>query len=277
MADCSSCPSHGKCGNDSGTCGIVNNPLNNVKHIIGVMSGKGGVGKSTVSAMLAKELKKLGNSVGILDADITGPSACRLMGVTGKRAYGTDTNMIVPVENDEGIKVISLNLMLEDENQPVVWRGSMLSNCVTQFWKDTLWGDLDYLIVDMPPGTGDISLTVMQNIPLSGVVMVSIPQDMVNMIVSKSINMTKMLNIKILGVVENMSYVICPHCGEKIRIFGNDTTDKFLAENGIELLGELPTDTTVSAMADNGYDNIKADIAGEFAAITNNVINALNN
>lgn len=274
MADCSSCPSKDKCGNDTGSCGIVNNPRNKVKHIIGVMSGKGGVGKSTVSAMLAKELAKKGNSVGLLDADITGPSACRLMGLMGKRAYGSDDNMIIPVENADGIKVISLNMMLEDENQPVVWRGSMLSNCVTQFWKDTLWGELDYLVVDMPPGTGDISLTVMQSIPLSGIVMVSIPQDMVNMIVSKSINMTKMLNVKILGVVENMSHIICPHCNEKIRIFGDDNTDKFLAENGIELLGELPTDSSVSGMAD-GYDNIKQEISKEFINITDNVIKAL--
>lgn len=275
MADCSSCPSQGKCGNDTGTCGVVNNPLNNIKNVIGVMSGKGGVGKSTVSAMLARELKKLGYRVGVLDADITGPSACRLMGVTGKRAYGTENGLIMPVENDEGIKVMSLNLLLEDENQPVVWRGSMLSNCVTQFWKDTLWGDLDFLIVDMPPGTGDISLTLMQSVPLSGIVMVSVPQDMVNMIVSKAINMTKMLNIKVLGVVENMSYVICPHCGEKIRIYGNDNTDKFLEENNIELLGELPTDTTVSGMAENGYEKIAPAIAGEFVSITANVIKAL--
>lgn len=275
MADCSSCPSNGKCGNDSGSCGIVNNPKNNVKNIIGVMSGKGGVGKSTVSAMLCKELAKLGYRVGLLDADITGPSACRLMGLMGKRAYGSDDNMIIPVENEDGIKVISLNLMLEDENQPVVWRGSLLSNCVTQFWKDTLWEDLDYLIVDMPPGTGDISLTVMQSIPLSGIVMVSVPQDMVNMIVSKSINMTKMMKIKILGVVENMSYVICPHCGEKIKIYGDDNTDKFLQDNGIELLGELPTDVSVSAMAGNGYGNVRAEIAGEFVNITHNVMKAL--
>lgn len=274
MADCSSCPSKGKCGNDSGSCGIVNNPKNKVKHIIGVMSGKGGVGKSTVAAMLAKELAKKGHSVGLLDADITGPSACRLMGLTGTRAYGTDDNMIVPVKNADGIKVISLNMMLEDENQPVVWRGSLLSNCVTQFWKDTLWGELDFLIVDMPPGTGDISLTVMQSIPLSGIVMVSIPQDMVNMIVSKSINMTKMLNVKILGVVENMSYIICPHCGEKIKVFGDNDVDKFLSENGIALLGELPTDSGVSAMAD-GYDNIKKEIADEFVSITDKVIASL--
>ena len=166
MSDCSSCPSHGKCGNDSGTCGVKNNPLNKVKHVIGVMSGKGGVGKSTVSAMLAKELKKKGYSVGLLDADVTGPSAGRLMGLAGERAYAQN-NMIIPVENKDGIKVISLNFMIEDENQPVVWRGAMLSSCVTQFWNETLWGDIDFLIVDMPPGTGDVSLTVMQSIPLS--------------------------------------------------------------------------------------------------------------
>lgn len=275
MADCSSCPSKGKCGNDSGNCGIENNPLNKVKNIIGVMSGKGGVGKSTVSAMLAKELAKKGYSVGLLDADITGPSACRLMGLTGKRAYAQD-NLIMPVENEDGIKVLSLNLMLPDENQPVVWRGAMLSSCVKQFWVEALWGELDYLIVDMPPGTGDISLTVMQSIPLSGIVMVSIPQDMVNMIVSKSINMTKMLNVPILGLVENMSYIICPHCGEKIKIFGGESTNEFLIQNEIALLGELPTDVTVSGMADNGYSNIKSEIAEEFIKITNNVIEALN-
>ena len=217
MSDCSSCPSHGKCGNDSGTCGVKNNPLNKVKHVIGVMSGKGGVGKSTVSAMLAKELKKKGYSVGLLDADVTGPSAGRLMGLAGERAYAQN-NMIIPVENKDGIKVISLNFMIEDENQPVVWRGAMLSSCVTQFWNETLWGDIDFLIVDMPPGTGDVSLTVMQSIPLTGVVMVSIPQDMVSMIVNKSINMTKMLKVPVLGVVENMSYILCPHCGEKISL-----------------------------------------------------------
>ena len=152
----------------------------------------------------------------------------------------------------------------------------MLSNCVKQFWVEALWGELDYLIVDMPPGTGDISLTVMQSIPLSGIVMVSIPQDMVNMIVSKSINMTKMLNVPILGLVENMSYIICPHCGEKIKIFGGESTNEFLIQNEIALLGELPTDVTVSGMADNGYSNIKSEIAEEFIKITNNVIEALN-
>ena len=273
MADCDSCPSKGKCGNDSGQCGIENNPLNKVKNIIGVMSGKGGVGKSTVSALLARELAAKGYSVGLMDADITGPSACRLMGLTGKRAYAQD-NLIIPVENENGIKVLSLNLMLPDEYQPVIWRGSLVSSFVKKFWVEALWGELDYLIVDMPPGTGDISLTVMQSIPLTGIVMVSVPQDMVNMIVSKSINMTKMLNIPILGLVENMSYIICPHCGEKIRIFSGENTDEFLEENGIELLGELPTDVTVSGMADNGYYKVKEEIAAEFKSITENVIKA---
>lgn len=271
MSDCSSCPSHGKCGNNSGSCGIKNNPLNKVKHIIGVMSGKGGVGKSTVSAMLAKELKKKGYSVGLMDADVTGPSAGHLMGLSGSRAYARD-NMIIPVENEDGIKVISLNFMIEDENQPVVWRGAMLSSCVTQFWNETLWGDIDFLIVDMPPGTGDISLTVMQSIPLTGVVMVSIPQDMVSMIVNKSINMTKMLHVPVLGVVENMSYIVCPHCGDKIQLHDKSAIDNFLHVNNIELLGELPTDISVSNMANNGYDNVKKEIAEEFVSITDKVL-----
>ena len=252
MSDCSSCPSHGKCGNDSGTCGVKNNPLNKVKHVIGVMSGKGGVGKSTVSAMLAKELKKKGYSVGLLDADVTGPSAGRLMGLAGERAYAQN-NMIIPVENKDGIKVISLNFMIEDENQPVVWRGAMLSSCVTQFWNETLWGDIDFLIVDMPPGTGDVSLTVMQSIPLTGVVMVSIPQDMVSMIV-------------------NMSYILCPHCGEKISLHEKSSVDDFLHINNIELLGELPTDISVANMANNGDDQIKEEIAKEFTSITDKVL-----
>ena len=269
MSDCSSCPSHGKCGNDSGTCGVKNNPLNKVKHVIGVMSGKGGVGKSTVSAMLAKELKKKGYSVGLLDADVTGPSAGRLMGLAGERAYAQN-NMIIPVENKDGIKVISLNFMIEDENQPVVWRGAMLSSCVTQFWNETLWGDIDFLIVDMPPGTGDVSLTVMQSIPLTGVVMVSIPQDMVSMIVNKS--MTKMLKVPVLGVVENMSYILCPHCGEKISLHEKSSVDDFLHINNIELLGELPTDISVANMANNGDDQIKEEIAKEFTSITDKVL-----
>lgn len=271
MADCNSCPSKGTCGNDSGTCGVECNPKNKVKHIIGVMSGKGGVGKSTVSVMIAKQLCAQGYKVGVLDADITGPSVARLMGLNGKRAYGMD-GMIIPVEAEDGIKVISLNLMLEDENQPVIWRGSLLSNCVKQFWVDTFWDELDYLIIDMPPGTGDVTLTVMQSIPISGMVMVSIPQDMVNMIVTKSINMAKKMNVPIYGIVENMSYVACPCCNTKIKIYQGDTTEKFLKENDIKLLGELPTNSSLSAISGGVYEQVDGEIAEIFKNITDEVI-----
>ncbi len=261
MSDCSSCPSNGKCGNDSRSCGIVNNPANKIKYVVGVMSGKGGVGKSTVSSLLARALRKKGYKVGLMDADVTGPSAARLMGLTGKRAYA-ENKMIVPVESAEGIKVLSLNMMLEDENQPVIWRGSLLSSCIQQFWGETNWGELDYLIIDMPPGTGDVTLTVMQSIPLSGVITVSLPQDMVGMIVTKSINMAKMMNVNVLGIIENMSYMLCPHCGEKIKLFNGDNV-KLAAETGVELLCELPTDPTVGSVAENN-GNIKEEIAQQF-------------
>ena len=251
MSDCSSCPSHGKCGNDSGTCGVKNNPLNKVKHVIGVMSGKGGVGKSTVSAMLAKELKKKGYSVGLLDADVTGPSAGRLMGLAGERAYAQN-NMIIPVENKDGIKVISLNFMIEDENQPVVWRGAMLSSCVTQFWNETLWGDIDFLIVDMPPGTGDVPLTIFQSVPLDGIVIVSSPQELVGMIVEKAVNMARMMNVPILGLVENMSYVECPDCGKQIKVFGESHIDEIAAEYDVPVLAKLPMDPALAAACDAG-------------------------
>ena len=251
MSDCSSCPSHGKCGNDSGTCGVKNNPLNKVKHVIGVMSGKGGVGKSTVSAMLAKELKKKGYSVGLLDAGVTGPSAGRLMGLAGERAYAQN-NMIIPVENKDGIKVISLNFMIEDENQPVVWRGAMLSSCVTQFWNETLWGDIDFLIVDMPPGTGDVPLTIFQSVPLDGIVIVSSPQELVGMIVEKAVNMARMMNVPILGLVENMSYVECPDCGKQIKVFGESHIDEIAAEYDVPVLAKLPMDPALAAACDAG-------------------------
>ena len=224
MSNCGSCPSKGECGKDQQSCGIQNNPLNNIKKIIGVMSGKGGVGKSTVSALIARNLAKQGYKVGVLDADITGPSIPRLLGVKDAKAMGAPNNCIYPVQSSDGIKVMSLNLLLEDENQPVIWRGAMISNTVKQFYTDVIWGELDYLLIDMPPGTGDVALTVMQSIPINGIVMVSVPQDMVSMIVAKAVNMVRKLNIEIIGLVENMSYIVCPDCGNKIQIFkGNDT------------------------------------------------------
>lgn len=267
MGECSSCPSNGVCGKDTSVCGVQNNPLNKIKNVIGVMSGKGGVGKSTVSVMLAKELKKMGYSVGLMDADITGPSVCRLMNLPkGIRAYGNE-NSILPVESNEGIKLISLNLMIEDENQPVIWRGSLLSSCVTQFWNQVLWGGLDYLIIDMPPGTGDVTLTVMQSVPLTGVVMVSVPQDMISMIVSKSINMAKKMNVDIIGIVENMSYIMCPHCGEKIRLHSTDSVKSFTELNNVRLLGELPTTASICNISEEGTDKIEDEIKAEFGRI----------
>ncbi|MFS8541303.1 MAG: Mrp/NBP35 family ATP-binding protein, partial [Tissierellales bacterium] len=210
MPDCNNCPSRNNCTSQN-TCTIKNNPNNHVKNIIGVMSGKGGVGKSTVSSLIAKELNEKGYKVGVLDADITGPSIPRLLQVDKKRAVANG-EAIIPVETEDGIKVMSLNLLIEDEDKPVIWRGPIVSGIVQQFWTDVIWGELDYLIIDMPPGTGDVALTVMQSIPITGLVIVSVPQDMVSMIVAKAINMAKRLNIPVLGVVENMSYVMCPDC-----------------------------------------------------------------
>ncbi|WP_294704001.1 Mrp/NBP35 family ATP-binding protein [uncultured Fusobacterium sp.] len=239
MSNCSTCPSGSTCTKDKETCGIVNNPLNHIKNVIGIMSGKGGVGKSTVTTLFAKELARRGYKVGIMDADITGPSIPRLMGVTGQMAMGDGTN-IIPVTSKEGIKIISLNLLLQDESQPVVWRGSLISSAVKQFWEEVLWGELDYLLIDMPPGTGDVALTVMQSTPINGVVMVSVPQDMVSMIVAKAVNMTKKLNVPVVGVVENMSYLICPGCETKISFHEESGAHDFLQEMGLPLLGELP-------------------------------------
>ncbi len=259
LGDCNSCPSRESCRKDSSDCGVKINPNNKIKNVIGIMSGKGGVGKSTVSVMIAKILRKKGYSVGIMDADVMGPSIGRLTGLGGKQAYGTEEG-ILPVLTDDGIKVISLNFMIDDENQPVVWRGALLSGCVTQFWSDVLWGELDYLIIDMPPGTGDITLTLMQSVPLTGVIMVSIPQDMVSMIVSKSINMAKKLNIKVYGVIENMSYAICPHCNEKIKFHDDGNLKSFISQNNVELLSELPMNSNLAEIAEQGYGSISDDI-----------------
>lgn len=213
-------------------------PRRNIKNVIAIMSGKGGVGKSTVTAILAKELKKLGYSVGVMDADITGPSIPRLMDVKDKRAQ-TDGQYFMPVTTKEGIKVISLNSVLPNEDEAVVWRGPVIASAVMQFWNEVVWDDLDFLLIDMPPGTGDVPLTVMKSIPLKGIIMVSIPQDMVSMIVGKAINMAKKLKIEILGLIQNMSYINCDDCGHKIYL-SDDEDKEALEKMGVELLTELP-------------------------------------
>ena len=275
MSNCGSCPSKGECNKDQQSCGIQNNPLNEIKKIIGIMSGKGGVGKSTVSALIARNLAKQGYKVGVLDADITGPSIPRLLGVKDAKAMGAPNNCIYPVQSADGIKVMSLNLLLEDENQPVIWRGAMISNTVKQFYTDVIWGELDYLLIDMPPGTGDVALTVMQSIPINGIVMVSVPQDMVSMIVAKAVNMVKKLNIEIIGLVENMSYIVCPDCGKKIQIFnGNDTT-KLLDDLQLNLLGTLPMNAGLGNVSVGVYKDGDEEVEGLFNPIVINLLNSL--
>ena len=274
MGECSTCPSSEGCSKDKESCMIENNPMNKVKKIIGVMSGKGGVGKSSISVLIAKHLKQLGYSVGILDADITGPSVPRLLGLKGNRAEGTD-KMIIPVETEDGIKVMSLNFLMENEEDPVIWRGPIIAGVVKQFWTDVLWEDLDYLVIDMPPGTGDVALTVMQSIPINGIVMVSVPQDLVSMIVSKAVNMTRKMNINILGVIENMSYITCPDCGKRIKLFNGESTDKFLEEMNLKLLGELPMMNSISNLAEYGYENVNESLELIFNPIVTNIIKGL--
>lgn len=275
MTDCNNCPSKNSCSTEQqNTCTVKNNPFNQVKKIIGVMSGKGGVGKSTVSVMIAEELNKKGFKVGIMDADITGPSIPRLLNINKDKATANELG-IIPVTTFNGIEVISLNLLMEDEDQPVIWRGPLIAGVVQQFWTDVLWGDLDYLIIDMPPGTGDVALTVMQSIPISGLVMVSVPQDLVSMIVSKAINMAKKMNIPVLGVVENMSYVKCPDCGKKIRIFESENTFEFLRNNNLELLGELPMAKDIANISINGNSKLTEEVKKTFEEIGSKIVSSL--
>ena len=272
MGNCNSCPSKNNCGKQA-TCTIENNPNNKIKNIIGVMSGKGGVGKSTVTSLIAKKLNKSGYKVGILDADITGPSIPRLMGLQDQRALSSDGVNIYPVVNKEGIKTMSINYMVGDETQPVVFKGPLISNTIKQFYKDVLWEELDYLLIDMPPGTGDVALTVMQSLPLTGMVMVSVPQDMISMIVAKGVNMAKKLDVKIFGVVENMSYIECPDCNKKIKLFDGEETDKFLKEMDLDLLGELPMTREIVEITHKGVDTISE----ELDVILNNIVEKIEN
>ncbi|WP_446899780.1 Mrp/NBP35 family ATP-binding protein [Clostridium sp. LBM24168] len=274
MPDCNSCPSNDGCEKDKESCMIKNNPMNNVKKVIGVMSGKGGVGKSTNSVLLAKELNKKGFKVGILDADITGPSIPRLLNLKNRRAESIKGN-IAPVITKEGIKVISLNLLIENEEEPVIWRGPIIGSVVEQFWTDVLWGELDYLVIDMPPGTGDVAITVMQSIPIDGIIMVSVSQDLVSMIVSKAVNMVKKMDINILGIIENMSYVKCPNCDKKIKIFNGENTYEFLDKMNLKLLGELPVVDGICNSLPSKNKNTDNSIDSIFSPIVENIIKSL--
>lgn len=227
------------------------NELSRVKKVIGVVSGKGGVGKSTVTSLLAAKASKDGNRVAILDADITGPSIPKAFGLKEK-ARGNE-NFFLPVETAGGIQIMSVNLVLENDTQPVIWRGPVLAGVVKQFWGQTVWQDVDYMFVDMPPGTGDVPLTVFQSIPLDGIVIVTSPQELVTMIVAKAVNMAKMMNIPVLALVENMSYYACPHCGEKLYPFGESKLESVAKEFGVDCTARLPIDSEFAEACDNGH------------------------
>ena len=250
------------CTHDCSSCGAAcpsreaqsliepQNKLSHIKKVIGVVSGKGGVGKSLVTSMLAVEMSRRGYKTAILDADITGPSIPKVFGLHEK-AEGSEDG-IYPVKTKTGIEVMSINLLLDDEKAPVVWRGPVIAGTVKQFWTDVVWNEVDYMFVDMPPGTGDVPLTVFQSLPLDGIVIVTSPQELVSMIVSKAVNMASLMNIRVLGLVENMSYVLCPDCGKHIDIFGAGKTDAVAAEFGFDLLARIPLDARLAALCDKG-------------------------
>src|SRR2546427_400838 len=220
-------------------------------NIIAVISGKGGVGKSFVTSMLASELKKHGYEIGVLDADLTGPSIAKVLGVTGKPSKGPNGG-IIPLRTRGGIKVMSINLVLDDPSMPVIWRGPIVNSVIRQLYWDVEWGDLHYLLVDLPPGTSDAPLTVFQSLPLDGVIVVSSPQDLASMIVSKAVNMAKKMNAPIVGLIENMTYLNCPHCGQRVSLFGKPQGEKLALELGLPFLGAVPLDPSIARLSDEG-------------------------
>ena len=248
--DCSTCSSN--CGSkDPKSLLVAPHPNSKIGKVIGVVSGKGGVGKSLVTDLLAVEFARRGYHCGILDADITGPSIPKAFGITEK-AQGNETT-IFPVKSKKyGVDIMSINVLLENESDPVVWRGPVIGGTVRQFWSDTLWDNVDYLFVDMPPGTGDVALTVFQNIPIDGIVVVTSPQDLVSMIVGKAMKMASLMNIPVLGLVENMSYALCPDCGKKIHVFGESHIGEIAEEYHVPVLAQMPINPSLASACDNG-------------------------
>ena len=248
--NCSSCPSAGNCNSQPKSMLEEPNKMSNIGKVIGVVSGKGGVGKTLVSSLLAVSMKRLGKNVGILDADITGPSVPKAFGVHDKAdacEFG-----IIPVKSKLGIDVMSVNLLLENESDPVVWRGPVIAGVVKQFWTDVIWKDIDYLFVDMPPGTGDVPLTIFQSLPVDGIVIVTSPQELVSMIVEKAVKMAKLMNIPIIGIIENMSYFECPDCGKRHNIYGESHIEEIAAQYNIPVLAKLPICTELAKQCDQG-------------------------
>ena len=266
MADCNhqceGCPSAGKCDQEIKKAQL--NSRSKVKRVVAVLSGKGGVGKSFITSYLAVSLKRKGYNVGILDADVTGPSIPKAFGLKEK-AMGED-GLIYPIDTRSGIKVMSANCLLEDDSEPIVWRGILLGNLVKQFYEDVLWEDLDFLLIDMPPGTGDIALTTFQMIPIDDLVIVTSPQDLVSLVVTKAIKMARMMKINVLGVVENMSYLVCPDCQKHIPVFGESHLDEFAEKMNFKVLGKLPIVSENATKVDNG--EIESVNIPEFESIT---------
>ena len=245
------------------------NPGSHIKKVIGVVSGKGGVGKSLITSMLAVTAEKSGATVGIMDGDITGPSIPKMFGVHEK-ATATEST-IVPAVSQTGIKLMSVNLILMNETDPVIWRGPVIAGVVTQFWTDVEWGDLDYLFIDMPPGTGDVPLTVFQSLPVDGIVIVTSPQDLVSLIVEKAVNMAEKMDIPVLGLVENMSYLKCPDCGKEIDIFGRSHMEEIAKKHGIDNTLRLPLVPRVASLCDaGGIENIDNKFTGNMQAFIDN-------
>ncbi len=247
--DCSSCSSNCSSRKKESMVKLPHKD-SSVKKVIGVVSGKGGVGKSLTTSLLAAYARKQGLSVGIMDADITGPSIPKMFGVT-ERMSG-DEKGIQTVRTASGIQMVSMNLLLDEETSPVIWRGMVISGTVMQFWTDVVWKDVDLLFIDMPPGTGDVPLTVFQSIPIAGIVIVTTPQDLVRMVVEKAVNMANMMNVPVLGLVENMSYLTCPDCGKKMEIFGSSKAKYIASEYGIPATARMPLDPTITQLADAG-------------------------
>ena len=254
---CSGCEHASSCPSQKGPASFLEeqNVFSSIKHVYGVVSGKGGVGKSFVTGSIAVELARKGYKVGIMDADITGPSIQKMFGIKGS-ATG-DANGIYPAVTNMGIKIMSINMLLEDDTTPVIWRGPVLAGVVKQFWTDVIWGELDYLLVDMPPATGDVPLTVFQSIPVEGIVIVTSPQSLVNMIVEKAYNMAGMMHIPVIGIIENYSYIVCPDCGKHISVFGDSHIDEEALKLGIPVLGKMPIVPEMAKMSDDGlFENI---------------------
>ena len=260
-SDCASCAQGATCGKKPVDLHEPANPYSHVNKVIAVVSGKGGVGKSMVTASLARMMREQGFSVGIMDADITGPSIPKMYGIHEK-AKGDGEN-IFPCEAKDGTKIMSINLLLPEEDDPVIWRGPVISGVVTQFWTDVAWGELDYLFVDMPPGTGDVPLTVFQSLPVEGIVIVTSPQDLVRMIVKKAYNMAGQMDIPVLGIVENYSYLVCPDCGRKISVVGESHIDEVAEELGFPVFGKMPIDASLAEAVEN--ENF-AEVSNDYLA-----------